>query len=773
MRTTRFAWFSALFVSAAAAATAPGCGSSSNGDGFSDPDAALDGASDSLSDQAIGEQCPTGTACGDGGVCAGNTCCAHEHVCGTSCCGGADICSFLKCVTPGAACVDSSDCPSDQYCDYQLGTGDAGVPPTVDASSCVGGAPQNSGRCIPRPPICAPDAGTGGVSCLDKCEYKVTGAFTPELKYYWGGEVAAPTSTDVMMAPIVIELDDDNCDGKVNEQDIPEIVFTTFTGGDYQNAGTLHAISIVQGKVVDKWSKPSEVYPGTQLAAGDLDGKNGNEIVACSTGGTVRAYHGDGTLFWNSAPGVGCYMPSIADMDGDGKAEVVVEGGILYGFDGTTKTTFSAALAGTFAVSDIDGDGALDVFTSSQAFHADGKLFVDTGVPGSWPAAGDFDKDGKAEVVAVYSGTHTTSFWRYDAAQAAKFSWVRQNVDINGALAQHCAVGSAGYTTGGGPPTVADFDGDGVPDLALAGGIGYTVLNGAKVVNPAIANPDTVLWTVATTDCSSAATGSSVFDFDGDGKAEVVYSDENHMRIYEGPTGKVLFETCNTTGTLIEYPLVADVDNDGHADIVVVSNAYASGNAEYQCNDGTNIAQSGVRVFGDTAGSWVRTRRIWNEHAYHVTNVNEDGTVPKNELPNWKQPGLNNFRQNKQPGSEFAAPDAIVSLAPVCTGPYGLVATVTNIGEAPLPAGVVVGFYTGTPGSGTKIGTGTTTRTLYPPQSEQVVLPLPTPPPGVREGSLTVYAVVDDTKTPHPTWHECRTDNGTSTPIAAICNGVK
>ena len=53
------------------------------------------------------------------------------------------------------------------------------------------------------------------------------------------------------------------------------------------------------------------------------------------------------------------------------------------------------------------------------------------------------------------------------------------------------------------------------------------------------------------------------------------------------------------------------------------------------------------------------------------------------------------------------------------------------------------------------------------------MLPLPTPPPGVREGSLTVYAVVDDTKTPHPTWHECRTDNGTSTPIAAICNGVK
>ena len=56
-----------------------------------------------------------------------------------------------------------------------------------------------------------------------------------------------------MMAPIVINLDDDNCDGKVNENDIPEIVFSTFTGGAYFKQGTLHAISIVGGKVVDKW----------------------------------------------------------------------------------------------------------------------------------------------------------------------------------------------------------------------------------------------------------------------------------------------------------------------------------------------------------------------------------------------------------------------------------------------------------------------------------------------------------------------------------------
>jgi hypothetical protein len=288
-------------------------------------------------------------------------------------------------------------------------------------------------------------------------------------------------------------------------------------------------------------------------------------------------------------------------------------------------------------------------------------------------------------------------------------------------------------------------------------------------MNPALPPSATVLWTVSTTDCSSAMTGSSVFDFDGDGKAEVVYADEYHLRIYEGPTGKVLFEGCNTTGTLVEYPLVADADNDGHADIVVVSNAYAG----FECNDGTHNAQSGVRVFGDAKESWVRTRRIWNEHAYHITNVNEDGTIPKKEPPNWTQPGLNNFRQNKQPGGEFTAPDAVVSIAPACAGAYGLVATVTNIGEAALPAGVAVGFYTGTPGSGTKIGSGATTRILYPAQSEAVVLLLPSPPPGVREGTTPVYAVVDDTTAPHGSWNECRTDNDTSAPAKAACDIVR
>ena len=46
------------------------------------------------------------------------------------------------------------------------------------------------------------------------------------------------------------------------------------------------------------------------------------------------------------------------------------------------------------------------------------------------------------------------------------------------------------------------------------------------------------------------------------------------------------------------------------------------------------------------ANKWTRTRRIWNQHSYHITNVNEDGSIPRVEQPHWLVPGLNSFRTN-------------------------------------------------------------------------------------------------------------------------------
>ena len=53
-----------------------------------------------------------------------------------------------------------------------------------------------------------------------------------------------------------------------------------------------------------------------------------------------------------------------------------------------------------------------------------------------------------------------------------------------------------------------------------------------------------------------------------------------------------------------------------------------------------------MQVIRDKMDRWIQARRIWNEHAYHVTNVREDGTIPMIEAPSWQR--LNTFRTNAQ-----------------------------------------------------------------------------------------------------------------------------
>jgi hypothetical protein len=731
------------------------------------------GTGGNLFEDAGDAGCVQGEPCGDGGVCAGaGVCCSAASVCGSSCCGDAELCSFGQCVTPGAECVDATECGANEYCEYSLG--DPGGTDAGADAGCQGGVVPPTGKCLPRPPECAPNQLPGDPpTCLAPCEFHPTpGPFAPVLAYSWGDP--NDPNDNVMMAPVVVQLDDDNCDGKVNERDIPEIVFQTFAGNDYNNASgtsaTLHAIAVVNGAVVEKWSSSitgaSADVPGYSIAAGNLDGIDGAEIVAPTRDGRVRAYHSDGTEMWLSEPAPGnAFMPSIADMDQDGIKEVVTRYQILNGQNGQPKV---AAYNPVYAPNgysqvvayDMDGDGALDIVAPGRAYHADGTLIGDTGINADHPAVGDLDNDGTPEVAVVSFLAHSLSVWRVNFGEPGNVEILRQGIDINATLAQNpcCAInpGGSGCLYGGGPPTIADFNGDGVPDVALASGIGYVVFDGAALMNPAVPDADTDLWVNSTQDCSSAMTGSSVFDFNGDGTAEVVYGDELHLHIYDGPTGDVVFEACNTSGTLWEYPLVADVNNDGAAELVVASNSYSG----FLCN---GLRTTGIRIFADSTGKWVRTRRIWNQHAYHVTNVEENGNIPTFEPSNHLATGLNNFRQNRQPAGEFSAPDLIVSMAPKCTGEYALVARVRNVGEASVPAGVVVGFYDGDPaGGGTFLGQALTTQILYSLGSEDVLWPLAAEPTG------PVYAVVDDGAPVH-TWQECRTDNNTSAAADPHC----
>src|SRR5690606_31956954 len=123
-----------------------------------------------------------------------------------------------------------------------------------------------------------------------------------------------------------------------------------------------------------------------------------------------------------------------------------------------------------------------------------------------------------------------------------------------------------------------------------------------------------------TQDPSSNVTGSSVFDFNDDGSVEVVYADERFLRVYRGIDGEVLFEVENHSQTTQEYPVIADIDGDGSAEILAGANLYQG-------------PTTGLRAFESANHGWVSTRSIWNQHSYHINNINDDGTVPQFEQP--------------------------------------------------------------------------------------------------------------------------------------------
>jgi hypothetical protein len=649
---------------------------------------------------------------GGGGSCAG------KPPCGTSCCAASEVCLEGSCRTLGAECDELLPCPSGFFCEKSLGR-------------CVSG----STKCEYHPPV---------------------GVFSPKLKWEWTTSTTAPAHNQVMMAPMVANLTDDNGDGAIDRNDIPDVVFNTFAGNDYWAGGVLRAIS-GDGKAEHfAVTDPSlATTPGSGVAIADLDNDGKPEIVTCTAStqalaGSVIAFTNEGKLKWRSTdPKVVCGFasPAIADLDGDGKPEVIVRYAALEGATGKTRwvgrvTTGATSPADTSTVADLDEDGKPEVVGGNVVYRFDGTLYwEDAKRPDGYPAIADLDGDGKAEIVTASSSDHSLRAHRGDGTKL----W--GPVDINQGKAD---LGDKCQGCGGGPPTIADFDGDGKPEIAAAAGYGYVIFE----------HDGAPKWFSVTQDLSSRVTGSSVFDFEGDGKAEVVYGDELLLRIYEGGSGKVLFSHCNTSGTLWEYPVIVDVDNDGHAEIVVANNNYVY----KSCGDGS-ASKTGIRVLADAKNNWVRTRRIWNQHSYHVTNIDEDGRVPKQEPRNWDNPALNNFRQNIQPGGLFDAADLTAGKGPTLDEPVcGALITATvevkNGGAAKVVAGITVALLGNVKGESPPklLGTALTKGALLPGQSELVAFSIKTPAAFLNK-QIELQAKVDDDGTGQGQHNECDESN--------------
>lgn len=463
--------------------------------------------------------------------------------------------------------------------------------------------------------------------CLNDPE---PGVFTPVVEWQWNSNPVHAGYAQIMATPAIANLTDDNGDGTIDTDDVPDIVFSAFTGSSYSSAGTLVAISGDTGETL--WSLYDigghNVYGSGGVAIGDLDADGSPEVCTPGVSASVVCVHADGSLAW--AAGSEIYYvgaPAIADLDNDGFAEVVF-GRLVFDHLGNLLAQGTAGVGGRYMSVPIDAnaDGDLEILAGDTLYDGDMSVIWQDGLGDGIPAVGDFDVDPAPEFVrtanseVVLTDTDGTVIWR---------------ASVPGG--------------GGGAPTVADYDGDGQPEVGVAGLSYYSMFD----------TDGSLVWSNPTEDDSSSVTGSAVFDFEGDGAAEVVYADEHNLFVYDGSTGEVRMQlTGHASGTLFEYPLIADVDGDGSTEIIVASNNYAW--------SGWN----GITVIGDEGSTWAPARPVWNQFAYHITNINSDGSVPTEQEPNWMS--WNNFRAG---GSELGPAhwlaDLAIGVPDICTAECG------------------------------------------------------------------------------------------------------
>ncbi len=404
------------------------------------------------------------------------------------------------------------------------------------------------------------------------------------------------------------------------------------------------------------------------LAIAKVDGNSYASVFYISSMyGTLTKYDFDGTDYtetWTvSYTRNGHYAvvsPTITDLMGNGRTQIclldkvfdtktgallatgsfIADDGFLsfysfgrFGHGNALQQVSASAFESMMVAVDIDDDGIKELiggdcvyavnltnfdgeagnsFTLKQ--RAQNTMHPEIGDGGTVIA--DIDNDGQLEV--IISGPYGNNFNTTDGGMLYIYNprtgevIHENNVD---------AIPRDSRTFGPSRPFAGDVDGDGFPEVCLTGAY---VLQTYKY-NTATKTLD-LQWELPTSDFSGSTT-LTMFDFAQDGKARLVYRDQESLRIIDASTNPPTIEARVEeiySPTVNEFPIVADINGDNAAEIIVTGSPYEDWNTWPP-----NWAGE-LRIYASAGKPWAPARSVWNQSAYNVLNVNEDLTIPAN-----------------------------------------------------------------------------------------------------------------------------------------------
>jgi hypothetical protein len=425
-------------------------------------------------------------------------------------------------------------------------------------------------------------------------------AWTPSRQWLWCGA----TDSVVSCPPIVINLTDDNGNGAIDACDHPEVAFITDGG----------RLIVVDGTTGQERFVMDEGLADAGLAAADLVGDEVPEliaikpvadsffqIVAFDTTGT-QVVTGDTVLIgFNNANWL---TISVADLNKDDTPEILVGSIVFAGNTGDLLWQGSGgqgefqAHRGSYSSTgvNLNSDDSLEVLAGNTAYRWGGRNLWQYVTPDSdyvdgASAVGNFDTDSFPEVVFV---SKTWTIYLLDEVESSSPVLLDSYYFPGGEINTSVAFPALGQLDTDSEPEVAEMNGDSLYAFDYTGGEWVK------------------MWALNIDDWSPTKSGLSMADLDGDGYDEIVYRDCDTLRIVDH-SGNVVWQTPISSGTSMDYPTIADIDGDNEMEFVVPGS-----------DSGTN---RGVSAF-ECTGNWVDGRRVWNDYTYHVTNINEDGSVP-------------------------------------------------------------------------------------------------------------------------------------------------